>query len=267
MTHTIRSAIAALVLATATTAGAQERASGGDPDFRWDGRIPAGSWLEVHNLNGNIRVEAGSGDRTEVVAVKRWRRGDPSVVRIESVKFGGEKGHVRVCAMWLESARCDEEGYTAGRGNNRNDTQVDFTVRLARGVKVDVGTVNGTVRVHGATAEVEASTVNGNVDVSTSGGPVNAETVNGSIDARMATLDGEADLEYSTVNGSITLTLPSRTSAEVDLSTVNGHFETDFPVQARGRISRTHLRGTIGEGGRRIRAKTVNGSVELRKGG
>jgi hypothetical protein len=268
MNRTLRltiSTLATLALASASTAGAQDR--GGDTDFKWEGRIAPGNWLEVHDINGSIRVEAGTGDRTEVTAVKRWRRGEPEAVRIEVVKFGGDKGHVRICAMWLESARCDEEGYHSGRGNNRNDTQVDFTIRLARGVKVDLGTVNGSVRVNGATAEVEASTVNGSVDVSTSVGPVNAETVNGNVTARMTSLEGNADLEYATVNGSITLILPAKLDADVDLSTVNGHFETDFPVQAKGRIDRHHLRGSIGAGGRRIRAKTVNGSVELQKGG
>ena len=265
MNRTSRLIVGTLLLASAGAVHAQERTSS-DSDFKWEGRIGSGNWLELRNINGSIRVESSTGDRVEVSGVKRWRRGDPDAVRIEVVKFGTGKDHVRICAMWLESARCDEDGYHSGRGNNRNDTQVDFTVRLPRGVKVDLSTVNGGVRVSGATAEVEASTVNGGVDVSTSGGPVNAETVNGNITARMGALDGTGDLEYSTVNGSITISLPSKLDADVELSTTNGHFETDFPVQARGRIDRRHLRGTIGSGGRRIRARTVNGSVELRRG-
>src|SRR5687767_243804 len=154
MVRRSRLIVGTLLLASAGAAPAQER-GGTDSDFKWEGRIGTGNWLELRNINGSIRVESSTGDRVEVTAVKRWRRGDPEAVRIEVAKFGTNKDHVRICAMWLESARCDPDGYHSGRGNNRNDTNVDFTVRLPRGVKVDLSTVNGSVRVSGATAEVE----------------------------------------------------------------------------------------------------------------
>ena len=60
---------------------------------------------------------------------------------------------------------------------------MQFTVHVAKGVKVDLNTVNGSVDVGGATAAVDAETVNGRVDVATLGGPVSARTVNGSVRA------------------------------------------------------------------------------------
>ncbi len=47
---------------------------------------------------------------------------------------------------------------------------------------------------------------------------------------------------------------------------MNGSIESDFPVTVRGRFSPRHLRGTIGDGGRTLNIKTVNGSVEVRRG-
>jgi DUF4097 and DUF4098 domain-containing protein YvlB len=72
-------------------------------------------------------------------------------------------------------------------------------------------------------------------------------------------------LTFHTVNGSITLDLPSALSAEVRATTVNGEISTDFPLSATGRISRRHVAGTIGGGGRRLDLETVNGSVRLRR--
>jgi hypothetical protein len=260
--------IAALALTmAASAAGAQQRES--DRDFSWDGRVTSGRWLYVRNLNGSIRVERATGDRAEVTAVKRWRRGNPEDVRIETRRLGGDDGDVIICAFWTENASCDEDGYRSRgndnwRGRNDNDTSVEFTVRLPAGVRLGVSTVNGGVRVDGATSEVRASTVNGRVSAMSTGGPVNASTVNGDIDVRMREL-GTGDLEYSTVNGSIEIEVPANLDADVDMRTVNGSLSADFPITLQGRVNPRRLRATIGKGGRRIRLETVNGSVELRK--
>ena len=250
----------------ASSAGAQQRS--GDRDFSWDGRISNGKWLYVRDLNGSIKVERATGDRAEVTAVKRWRRGNPEDVRIETRRVGGDDGDVIICAFWTDNATCDEDGYRShgdnDRGNHNNDTSVEFTVKLPAGVRVGVSTVNGGVTVTGASSEVRASTVNGGVSAQSTGGPVNASTVNGDIEVRMREL-GSGDLEYSTVNGSIEIEVPASLDADVDMRTVNGSLSADFPITLQGRVNPRRIRATIGKGGRRLKLETVNGSVELRR--
>jgi hypothetical protein len=236
-------------------------------DFSWDGRIPRGAWLYVRNLNGRIAVERASGDRAEVTGEKHVRRGNPDDVRIEMKQSGD---NIIICALWNENTSCDEDGYRT-RGNNDgwrrgNDISVDFTVRLPEGVRLTTSSVNGGLRIDGATSEVVASTVNGGITAYSTGGPVRASTVNGNIEVRMRDL-GEEDLEYETVNGTIEVELPSSLDAELDMRTVNGRVNSDFPLTLTGRINPRHIRATIGKGGRRIKFSTVNGSVELRKVG
>jgi hypothetical protein len=263
--------LVAFVLASLVPAlgSAQDRREGTNDDFHWTGQLGAGRWLVVKNLNGSIRVEPASGDRAEVVGEKRWRRGDPDDVQFKVVKFGRNDENVLICALWSEDDQCDEEGYGGrGRGRHRHnsgDVSVQFTVKLPAGVKVDVSTVNGDVDVSGARAEVAAHTVNGGVETVTSVGPVNAGTVNGDVDVRIDRLTGDDDLEFNTVNGSVTVTLPADFSGEVNMTTVNGRFRTDFPVTVNGAIDPRRLRATIGKGGRRLSVHTVNGSLELRK--
>jgi DUF4097 and DUF4098 domain-containing protein YvlB len=103
------------------------------------------------------------------------------------------------------------------------------------------------------------------VDAVSTGGPVQASTVNGSVRATMGRLDGDQDLTFSTVNGSVVAEFSGDIDADIDLSTVNGRFQTDWPVTITGRIDPRHLRATLGKGGRRIKLSTVNGNVELRK--
>lgn len=258
--------LAGATLASASPLAAQEQTS--EREFRWSQEMQAGAWLRIRNLNGEIHVEPATGSTAEVVGVKRGR-GDPSEVRIELTKSGND---VLVCALWSENAVCDEDGYRGergGRGRGHRDgdnVSVEFTIKLPRGVRVLASSVNGEVEVRGATAEVVARSVNGQVSAVSSGGPVHASSVNGSIRASMAEVPTGEDLEYSTVNGSVTLELPADFAAQVEMRTVNGSLRSDFPLQLQGRVNPRRIEATIGDGGnRRLKISTVNGSVELRK--
>jgi len=259
------SAFTCALLAAAIPATAQRT---GEP-FRWSGEIQKDRWVYVHDVNGNVRVEPGTGSTMEVTAIKRWRRGDPEQVRISVQQVGNGKGDVLICALWNENSTCDEDGvHSRGSGwrggNNSNDTSVEFTIRLPAGVKVQATSVNGNVGVDGATAEVYANTTNGSIEVRSSGGPVRARTTNGDITVRSGSL-GDERLEYSTTNGSITLELPSAANADVDMRTVNGTLSSEFPLTLQGEIDRRHLRATLGKGGPSLRVTTVNGNIRLRK--
>jgi DUF4097 and DUF4098 domain-containing protein YvlB len=119
-------------------------------------------------------------------------------------------------------------------------------VLVPRGVKVGVNTINGAVSVDGATAEVDAGTINGELEVSTSGGPVNATNVNGNVRARLGRLDSDANMEFTTVNGSVIVEFGGEFGADVELQTVNGSLNTNFEMTLSGRLDPKHLRAHIG---------------------
>ncbi len=79
--------------------------------------------------------------------------------------------------------------------------------------------------------------------------------------------DGTGPLNFETVNGSVTVTLPGGLNADFSAETVNGSITTDFPIQVQGRMTPRSLRGQIGSGGRELHVETVNGSVRLRRVG
>jgi hypothetical protein len=257
----------ALVAALALPAAGQQAQSG--DVFNWTGKVPAGRWIRVKNLNGRITVGAASGDNIEVTGTKHWRRGDPSVVRMTAQNLSS--GDALVCALWGENATCDENGYNANRNNRdrrtrNNDVSVEFRVLVPRGVKVSVETVNGGVSVDGVTSEVEAETVNGEVEVGTTGGRVNAQSVNGSVRARLGRVDNDGDMRFETVNGNVIVEFNGDFGGDVDLQTVNGSLNTNFEMTVSGRLDPKHLRAHVGKpGGPRLHLETVNGSVELRK--
>ena len=282
MTRTRLAAFLALMLA-APVLGAQQQYGRDSNLWRWDGRVEAGKWMQVFNVNGSVDFSLSEDNSVHVVAEKRTRDGrDTDDIHYEVVQAGG---NVTICAIWNDNARCEDGGVESfrNRGNNDNHTSVKFTVRVPRSVKVGAHSVNGGVSVSGVGAQVRAEsvngtvkvlntngpvvahTVNGGVDVSTAVGPVSAETVNGNVDARMATLQGDDDMDFKTVNGSVSITVPARFDATFRFDTVHGGIDSDFPMTMSGRWGPRHASGTIGNGGRDIRASSVNGSIELRR--
>ncbi len=282
MNKTTLGAAIALMLA-APVVGAQQQ-YGRDADvWRWDGRVEAGRWMNVFNINGSVDFLPSNDNMVHLVAEKRTQNGrEPDDIHYEVVQSGG---NVTICAIWNNNARCEDDGIESfrNRGNNENHTSVKFTVRVPRSIRVgahsvnggvsvsDVGaevrvnTVNGGVRVRSANGPVRANTVNGGVDVATSVGPVSAETVNGNVDARMSALQGNDDMDFKTVNGSVAIYVPASFDGRFRFDTVHGGIDSDFPMTISGKWGPRHASGTIGNGSRDIRASSVNGSIELRR--
>ena len=121
-------------------------------------------------------------------------------------------------------------------------------------MRVDLSTINGTITVDGATAEVDARTINGDIDVATSGGPVNANNTNGNVRARLGKLESDAPMEFTTVTGNVSVEFGNDFSADVDLRTLNGSLNTNFEMTLNGRIDPKRIRTHIGRpGGPRVR--------------
>lgn len=251
--------LAALGLLTATAPVAAQQ------DFEWTGRIAQGGTLEIRGVNGAIRAVPAGADRVVVQADRSGRRSDPESVRIEVVEH---PGGVTVCAVYPtpSGARRENECRPGGGENSvrDNDVRVNFVVQVPAGVHFEAVTVNGAVEAEGLDGDVRARTVNGDVDVRTAGF-AEARTVNGSVTARLGTSRFSDDVEFETVNGSITVDLPAGLDADFRASTVNGSIESDFPITVTGKVSRRSLRGTIGAGGPELRVSTVNGSIRLRR--
>lgn len=243
---------------------AQSWAQGDRDSFRWEGALAAGKTLEIVGVNGGITAEGTSGRQAEVTAHKKGNRSDPETVTFDVVEH---PGGVTICAVYPSVRREPNECLPGGKGrmNTRNnDVEVEWIVRVPAGVEFAGRTVNGKVAARALTAPATARTVNGSISLETSSW-AEASTVNGSISARMGRADWEGEAEFSTVNGGIVVYLPSSASFQVNASNVNGGLDTDFPLTVQGRWGPRRMSGTIGQGGRSLNIKTVNGSLELRK--
>ena len=216
-------------------------------------------------MNGDVTAEAATSGEAEVLAVMRSRRSDPREVRVEMVQHAGG---VTFCAVYPSRSGEKPNECAPGDGGRmnvqNNDVNVTFTVRVPPGVSYVGRTVNGDVTAQSLNGPAELRTVNGSATLSTSSHG-SATTVNGSVHATLGAADWTGELEFKTVNGTLTVDLPASLSADVRAETVNGDISTDFPLTVTGRFSPRRLQGTIGSGGRTLALETVNGSIKLRR--
>lgn len=228
--------------------------------WTWGGQVARGEAIEIKGVNGSITALPTSGPEVGVVATKRARRSDPDEVSIEVVRH---EGGVTICAVYPGWGNRCEPGGSGRMSTRNNDVEVNFEVRVPRGVRFVGRNVNGGVEAAELDGPVEARTVNGGVRLETASGTAIARTVNGGITAIVRRAQGDEPLEFETVNGGITLQLPADLGADLEARTTNGTITTDFPVTVDGRLSSRRLTGRIGRGGRPLRVRTVNGSIRL----
>lgn len=300
----MRSALvfASTLLLPTTLLGAQELVGRGDRVFTMTESIAAGGTLRVFTPNGKLTVLPATDGRVAFRGEKDVRNAEIEDIAFQVIR---SRDGVTICALFTEDDECTERGVRSdgrsGRWWRNRRMLVDVTVHVPRGVKLHAGTGNGEVNVDGVggeatistgngrmrisnvsgeleassgngavfiertTGPVHASSGNGDVTVRASRGPITVSSGNGDIDVSMEELHLEGDMEFTTGNGSVRVTVPDGFSGDLSADTGNGHFVTDFPMTLQERFREGHVRGTIGAGGRRVRLSSGNGRIELRK--
>lgn len=265
--HIIHAATLSALLAGAAIA----QATTTQPDFRWEKALPAGSLVRLHNLNGDITVTAGTGDRVEIVGIKRGSRRYFEDVTIEVVET---TDGIVACSMFRDrDMECGENGMRTNDRRRRrgdddrdwDDASIDMQVRLPRGMRLRAGTVSGDVSVTGAEGDVRVSSVSGDVDarrLRATG--VRATSVSGDVLVSIDALTGAGELHFTSVSGDVIAELPKDINADVTMRTVSGSLDTEFPVTLNGRMRRSSFDARIGQGGRELNVTTVSGDVTLR---
>jgi DUF4097 and DUF4098 domain-containing protein YvlB len=232
-------------------------------DFEWSGTIAQGDAIEIKGVNGSIIASAATGNTVMVSAAKEGQQDDPANVEIDVVTHAGG---VTICAVYpdvpgqpLNECAPGNQGHLSTRDN---DVDVTFTVSVPAGVEFVGTTVNGSVSGTNLQSNAFATTVNGDVTITTTQ-LATATTVNGPVTVAIGLADWDRDLVFSSVNGDVTVEVPSGTNAEVRLATANGSISSDFTLTQAGPGD---VRGTIGSGGWFLRLATANGNVALERG-
>jgi len=209
--------------------------------------------------NGSVTVTGW--DRTEIrvqAQIRSWDRDEAEArARLDQIRIDTD-GEIR--------ARGPDVQYSWSLFGRRNGGwNVDFEIMAPHDTELWIESVNGGVSVAAIRGHVDAETVNGGIHLTDVSAATRGRTVNGGISVELTgkTIDGDG-LDLRTTNGGIVMRVPADFSAKLDVETVNGGIHADFPVTREGNRNR-EVSATLGSGGPLIRARTVNGGVQIEK--
>ena len=256
--------LAAAVSLTTTAGTAQSRYD----DCNDGGRSRQARYCEVRESTmpgvNPIDVDASPNGG---ISIRGWDRAEAHVrARIQTYADTMAEAQALASAVRIEATGTivRSDGPSQDRDNGRN-WSVSFEIQVPRTAMITLHTVNGGISIQDFRGTAKFTTRNGGVTLADVGGDIKGETSNGglTVDLRGDRWDG-AGLDVETHNGGVKVSVPENYSAVLETSTVNGRVSIDFPVTVSGSIGR-QLTTTLGSGGAKIKATTVNGGVTIRR--
>lgn len=215
--------------------------------------------VSLENLNGGVKINVWDRPAVQVDAVKKaYRKERLAEARIE---INSSEENIRIKTEYPhenQTFRSDERRYD-------NPAIVDYTLTVPRKAVLEaIELVNGSLDIEGVEGNVKASSINGRVTARNLSGEAKLSTINGPLHATFAQLDETKPISLVSVNGSVTLVIPSNSNAAVRASTVHGGISNDFGLKVKhGEYVGHSLEGQIGTGGPRIKLGNVNGGIKV----
>ena len=177
-----------------------------------------------------------------------------------------------------------EEGNRIKVSSDSPNRSLTFEIEAPARTNLKLSTVNGgEILVENIEGDLEVSNVNGSVTLNGVAGSVVAGATNGSVRATLTRVTDAREMAFTSLNGTVDVTLPPTTKANLRLQSDHGDVYSDFDVQlapsstpviqesrssnGRYRISRNRsIVGTINGGGPEFELRTFNSNVYVRKG-
>jgi DUF4097 and DUF4098 domain-containing protein YvlB len=227
--------------------------------------------VDVATTNGSITVRASEGKDVVVesgsIRSRREMQAPPGMHRLDLPNRGLD--------VQEQDNTITVRDHSAGGGES-------ITITVPVDTSLHLRSSNGSIHVEGVHGEVDAEAHNGGMKILNVSGSVLANTHNATVVVTMDRVDPGKPSAFSTLNGSIDVTLPADLKATMKMTTDNGSIYSDFDVNVsagraitqpngtsdgryRVRFDRT-IQGAInGGGGADLTFRSANGSITIRK--
>jgi len=234
-------------------------------EFRETYDVASGTKLNVTNSNGGISISKWENSYVEVFAIKKTFLNEDELKKVEIII----------------NQEYDEFNIQTEYPTKNAKVSVSYEIKVPSYILVnDILSSNGTISLQGTTGNSILKTSNGRISVRNVDGIINAKTSNGKISIletkgiiRAHTSNGkievelpdliDQEIEVSTSNGAIKIYLSQQTDAELEMKTSNGKISLNDIKLVVSKISSTHVKGELGNGGNKIYVRTSNGNINL----
>ena len=213
--------------------------------------------VNLGNINGGVKITVWDRAAVQVDAIKKaYRRDRLAEARIEVTST---EENIRIKTEY------PERNQTWNDKRHDNPAIVEYSLTVPRkAILESIELINGPLEIEGVEGNVKASSVNGPVTARGLMGEARLRTVNGPLRATFTELNEARPVALGSVNGDVTVVIPSNANASVRASTVHGLITNDWGIQVKhGEYVGHSLDAQIGNGGPRVKLSNVNGAISI----
>ncbi len=249
--------------------------------FQRNFAITPGGTLEVENYKGTIHVLGSDTNQVAVDVTKRFEGSEADRKWwMENVKVNFRNDSNRVAV----EVKYPEWNCTFCWPGHNFTAAVELEIRVPRQINVKlesykpdikVASINGDVRIKSYKSPIEIDSTTGAVRIDTYKETVKLRnvTLHGPLEVKSYKADAEIDaralgdsVTLENEKGSIVLRVPANAGLDVNFEgSRRSSFRSDFPMESRTGSFERSFRGTVNQGGTRVRLRTERGSVSLEK--
>ncbi len=230
--------------------------------------------VKASTVNGSITVHTHPGKEV-IVEV-----GGASKPKTETAPNG-----MRQIMGGSSGMNVEEEGNVIRVTTSAASRNSDLEIWVPSRTSLNLRGVNGKgINVEGVEGDIDVDSVNGGVNLKDVSGTVVAHALNGRLVVSLKKVTPDKPMSFSTLNGTVDVTLPATIAANMKISNHWGKVYTDFDMalttetdvrKEQGAEGRPRFRvqvdktmtGKVNGGGPEITFRSMNGTIYIRKEG
>ncbi len=234
--------------------------------------------LRAKLINGSITVTGYRGKK--VIVESRFRK---EIARIPKMRIDKRAKGMKVIPQLHTGLRVTEI-------DNKVTISVpswlgvyDLSIKVPNNTSLRLKTINvGEIKVKSVTGDMEVNNLNGSITLMDISGTVVAHTLNGNILAVFKKVNPTKPMSFSTLNGTLDVSLPPGVAADVKLNSTYGEIFSDFEIKIfKSNVDIRKMKGSkglkyqlfksgtifgsINGGGKKFSFNTLNGDIFLRR--
>jgi DUF4097 and DUF4098 domain-containing protein YvlB len=228
--------------------------------------------MSIRLVHGSVTVRAYSG-REVVVDTKGEPAGSQETTHDGMHRIGGTGSDLSIES---DNNKVNISSHGMFRGT-------ELTVQTPVNTSVSVKTLSGgEILIEGVSGEIEAQNLNGAVAIRNVSGSVVAHSLNGAVTVTMSGVKSGSPMSFSSLNGTIDVTLPPNVAADFSMKTNRGEIYSDFDVKLKSPVKPVveesdskkgkykvktdgAVLGAVNGGGPEFKFTTLNGNIYIRK--
>jgi DUF4097 and DUF4098 domain-containing protein YvlB len=215
--------------------------------------------VSLENINGGVQIKVWDRAAVQVDAIKKAYK--QNRLAEAQIRVSSTEESIRIATEYPYQ----NQTFNSGERRYDNPAIVEYTLTVPRKAMLEsIELVNGSLDIDGVEGSVKASSINGRLVARGLSSDAKLSTVNGQLEATFLKLEESKPISIGSVNGNVTLIIPSNANASIRAGTVHGSISSDFGLKVKhGEYVGHSMDGQIGTGGPRIKIGNVNGAIRV----